>query len=90
MPHHCRSLCLASGSNRKRLYSKMMALSSCDRCCGCCCPAVLLLPVPACSSPGGEKSTLNLPVVPNLPYGRYKQKHMTKQRKSTVEQPGQL
>lgn len=70
---HWRSFCFAWGSNRKRLYRKMTMLSSCDRCCCCSCSAGWLLAAAAAAAdvawrPGGVNSTLNLPVVPNLPY----------------------
>lgn len=42
------------------MYRKCRTLSSADR--GCCCPSAA-----AACSPGGANSTLNLPVVPNLP-----------------------
>lgn len=56
---YCRSFCLAWGSNMKRLNRSSSTLSAAERCCPGGSNAV--------PRPGGGKSTLNLPVVPNLP-----------------------
>lgn len=79
---HCRSFCLGSGSNRNRLYRRYNTLSSADRCCCCCCCSLIVPPLvaaAACCKPGGVNSTLNLPVVPNLPCSicRQQPRHIT-------------